>query len=91
MLNSHTFTLTWLPGSMDHVRFTYKGQQFTVRLKDVQRINMHSLDALYLRGRVKLPVTRAHLHLLMQRPQAAAPAEARWENEGGAGSPDPAV
>ena len=76
MIPSGTLTLRWLPGTTDRVQFDKLGRTFTVLLRDVQRVNVHALGPLYLRGSVTLPVTPAHLADLMGplgqpvRPQA---------------------
>ncbi|SMB92583.1 hypothetical protein [Deinococcus hopiensis] len=58
-------TLRWMPGTSDRVHFEKGGRTFTVLLRDVQRSDAHSLNPLYLRGRVTLGVTRVHLADLM--------------------------
>lgn len=50
---------------MDMVRFERGGRTFTVRLKDIERENSHSLNPLYLNGKVVLTVTRVHMAELM--------------------------
>lgn len=77
-------TLTWKPGSMDHVYFTHQGQRHTVLLRHIHRLHVHSLDALYLKGKVTLSVTWEHRRALMAQTYAARPALNTWENEGGA-------
>ncbi|WP_309572624.1 hypothetical protein [Deinococcus sp.] len=52
--------LSWVPGTIDRVRFEHQGRTFTVFLRDVQRGGSHSLGALYLKGRVRLRVTKLH-------------------------------
>ncbi|WP_412027147.1 hypothetical protein [Deinococcus yunweiensis] len=79
-----TLTLTWKAGSMDHVQFTHLGEQHTVRLRLIHRLNAHSLNALYLKGKVILPVTWEHRRALMAQTYLVRPALSSWENEGGA-------
>ncbi|WP_309569681.1 hypothetical protein [Deinococcus sp.] len=79
-----TITLTWKPGTSDYVHFTHEGQRHTVRLRLIHRLNPHSLDALYLRGKVTLPVTWEHRRTLMAQTYIARRAVNGWENEGGA-------
>ncbi|GGL20354.1 hypothetical protein [Deinococcus radiotolerans] len=64
-LNDLSFT--WVPGTMDRVRFTYAGRTHIVYLRDVIRHDVHSDSALYLKGRVILPVSARHLVDLMGR------------------------
>jgi len=52
---------------MDRVRFTHAGATHTVYLRDVIRQTVHSDSALYLKGRVVLPVSAAHLADLLGR------------------------
>jgi len=60
-------SFTWVPGTMDRVRFTREGRTYTVYLRDVVRQDVQSDSALYLKGRVGLPVSAAHLGELMGR------------------------
>lgn len=60
-------SFTWVPGTMDRVRFTHAGITHTVYLRDVIRQTVHSDSALYLKGRVVLPVSDAHLADLLGR------------------------
>ncbi|WP_155299209.1 hypothetical protein [Deinococcus kurensis] len=60
-------SFTWVPGTMDRVRFTHAGATHTVYLRDVIRQTVHSDSALYLKGRVVLPVSAAHLADLLGR------------------------
>lgn len=60
-------SFTWVPGTMDRVRFTYDGRTHVVYLRDVIRQNVHSDSALYLKGRVVLPVSSPHLADLVGR------------------------
>lgn len=57
--------LRWVPGSGHQVAFEKGGRQFTVRLRDIERPDMHTFDALYLRGRVTVLVSARHLAQLM--------------------------
>lgn len=77
-------SFTWVPGTMDRVRFTREGRTYTVYLRDVVR-QAQSDSALYLQGRVVLPVSAGHLRELMGRlclsntrselPRSAVPGE----------------
>ncbi|GGR92712.1 hypothetical protein [Deinococcus sedimenti] len=67
MSASTDLSFTWVPGTMDRVRFTQGGHVHTVYLRDVIRQTVHSDSALYLKGRVILPVTATHLADLMGR------------------------
>ncbi|UBV42505.1 hypothetical protein LAJ19_12885 [Deinococcus taeanensis] len=60
-------SFSWVPGTMDRVRFTIEHRTYTVYLRDVKRQTVHSDSALYLKGRVVLPVTSKHLGELMGR------------------------
>ncbi|MBZ9713643.1 hypothetical protein [Deinococcus multiflagellatus] len=53
-------TFSWVPGTMDQVRFSTGERSYTVLLKDVQQLSVHSAADLYLKGRVVLPITAAH-------------------------------
>lgn len=90
-----TLTLRWMPGTSDRVQFVRGGRTFTVLLGDVQRADAHSLNPLYLRGVVTLPVTLSHLATLMgplrqhvTRRAAGTPADA-WVQAGGEASDEP--
>ena len=67
MTVSNDLSFTWVPGTMDRVRFTHDGRTHMVYLRDVIRQNVHSDSALYLKGRVILPVSARHLVDLMGR------------------------
>ncbi|MDK2013504.1 MULTISPECIES: hypothetical protein [unclassified Deinococcus] len=60
-------SFTWVPGTMDRVRFTHDGRTHVVYLRDVIRQDVHSDSALYLKGRVVLPVSSPHLADLIGR------------------------
>ncbi|BDP41593.1 hypothetical protein DAETH_15620 [Deinococcus aetherius] len=90
-----TLTLRWMPGTTDRVHFDKSGRTFTVMLKDVQHVNVHSLSPLYLRGRVTLPVTPAHLSDLMGplrqhvTPRVPGTNRAAWVDGGGRAGDEP--
>lgn len=65
MIPPSTLTLRWMPGTTDRVHFDKSGRTFTVLLRDVQHLNVHTFGPLYLRGSVTLPVSAAHLSDLM--------------------------
>ncbi|GGK87934.1 hypothetical protein GCM10010844_03140 [Deinococcus radiotolerans] len=67
MTPASDLSFTWVPGTMDRVRFTHEGHTHTVYLRDVIRKDVHSDSALYLKGRVVLPVSALHLADLMGR------------------------
>jgi hypothetical protein len=81
--------LSWVPGTLDRVRFQHQGRSFTVYLKDVQRQDVHSLAALYLKGRVTVEISRLHHADLRGRLSHSSSASTqvtdidRWQNEGG--------
>lgn len=95
MPNSRTLTLRWMPGTNDRVRFERGGRTFTVLLKDVQRVDAHSLNGLYLRGVVTLPVTLSHLAHLMGTlrqhvtSRAEGTPEGAWVQDGGHAADEP--
>jgi hypothetical protein len=95
MIPPGTLTLRWKPGTTDRVHFDRSGRTFTVLLSDVQRLNVHSLSPLYLRGRVTLPVTPLHLSNLMGplrqhvTPSAPGTDVAAWVNDGGFAGDEP--
>lgn len=64
---NNELSFTWVPGTIDRVRFTHEGRTHVVYLRDVIRQNVHSDSALYLKGRVILPVTAQHLTDLIGR------------------------
>lgn len=66
-MTAANLSFTWVPGTMDRVRFTREGRTYTVYLRDVVRHDVQSDSALYLKGRVILPVSAAHLDELMGR------------------------
>lgn len=90
-----TLTLRWMPGTTDRVHFDKSGRTFTVLLRDVQHVNVHSLSPLYLKGRVVLPVTPLHLSDLMGRLRqdvtASVPgtSQAAWVEGGGLAGDEP--
>ncbi|GBF04905.1 hypothetical protein DAERI_030071 [Deinococcus aerius] len=90
-----TLTLRWMPGSNDRVHFEKGGRTFTVLLKDVQRADSHSLNPLYLSGRVTLSITRVHLSDLMGplrqhvTSRAEGTAKGAWVDEGGLAADEP--
>ncbi|MPY65374.1 hypothetical protein F8S09_01525 [Deinococcus sp. SDU3-2] len=87
--------MRWVPGTSDRVQFVRGGRTFTVLLVDVQRPDAHSLNPLYLRGVVTLPVTLSHLATLMgplrqhvTRRAAGTPPDA-WVQAGGQAGDEP--
>lgn len=64
-MTAANLSFTWVPGTMDRVRFPREGRTYTVYLRDVVRQDVQSDSALYLKGRVVLPVSAAHLGELM--------------------------
>jgi len=90
-----TLTLRWMPGTTDRVRFEKGGRTFTVRLRDVQHLDAHSFNPLYLRGSVTLSITRVHLGELMgplrQQVTSRVPGTARdaWVQDGGQAADEP--
>lgn len=81
--------LRWVPGSGQQVAFEKGGRQFTVRLRDIERPNVHTFDALYLRGRVTVLVSAQHLAQLMGAlrqavtPEVAGTLPGSWVRAGG--------
>lgn len=92
---ARTVTLRWMPGTNDRVRFEKGGRTFTVLLRDVQRLDSHSLNPLYLSGSVTLGITRVHLSDLMGplRQHVTSRAEGTgagaWVDEGGRAPDEP--
>ncbi|MDL2344324.1 hypothetical protein QOL99_09180 [Deinococcus sp. MIMF12] len=90
-----TLTLRWVPGTNDRVQFERGGRTFTVLLVDVQRTDAHTLNPLYLRGVVTLPVTLTHLATLMGplrqhvTPRAVGTAADAWVQAGGQAGDEP--
>ena len=88
-------TLRWMPGTSDRVHFEKGGRIFTVLLRDVERPGTHTLNPLYLQGRVTLSVTRVHLADLMgplrQHVTRAGvgTAPGAWVDEGGRAADEP--
>jgi len=95
MPTSRTLTLRWMPGTNDRVRFERSGRTFTVLLKDIQRLDAHSLNGLYLKGVVTLPVSLGHLAQLMGTlrqdvsTRAAGTDADAWVQEGGHAADEP--
>ncbi|MBB5233223.1 hypothetical protein [Deinococcus budaensis] len=95
MPTSRTLTLRWMPGTTDRVRFERGGRTFTVLLKDVQRVDAHSFNSLYLKGVVTLPVSLSHLAHLMGTlrqhvtPKAEGTPQDAWVREGGCAADEP--
>ncbi|EYB69834.1 hypothetical protein DEIPH_ctg001orf0054 [Deinococcus phoenicis] len=85
-----------MPGTTDRVRFEKSGRRFTVLLRDIERVNVHTLNPLYLNGKVTLQITRVHLSDLMGRlrqhvtPRTEGTALNAWVNEGGLAADEPA-
>lgn len=95
MPSPRTLTLRWMPGTNDRVHFERSGRTFTVLLKDVQRVDAHSFNALYLKGAVTLPVSLSHLAHLMGTlrqdvtPKVAGTPASAWVDGGGEATDEP--